>query len=83
MSDNMGNIFFEPTPIILIFYFTLKLTRGIKLHSPSPEKKTDNDYVISFIKNLVTAHFLAHVPLQVNNCDMLGEAIDCYSCKKN
>ena len=28
--------------------------------------KTDNDYVISFIKNFATAHLLAHVPLQVN-----------------
>ena len=41
--------------------------------------KTDNDYVISFIKNFATAHLLAHVPLQVN----WGEAIECYPCKKN
>ena len=66
-------------------YIILKNRYGncyIKLLSPS-SVKTDNDYVISFIKNFATAHFLAHVPLQVNNCDMLGEAIDCYPCKEN
>jgi hypothetical protein len=37
----------------------------MKLLSPS-SVKTDNDYVISFIKNFATAHLLAHVSLQVN-----------------